>query len=73
MADDVMRSKAAEAIQEISEQTLFKKATELWKQKWQAWDIHRHLLSLGVSNAVADKITLQVTEVDFSGTNTWSF
>ncbi|MHC5763166.1 hypothetical protein [Nostoc sp.] len=33
----------------------------------------RYLLSLGVSNAVADKITLQVTEVDFSGTNTWSF
>lgn len=71
--DDAMRSKVAEDITKIYKRILTEKATELWEGARQAWEIHRFLLNQGVNKNLADEITLQVTGVDFTETDSWGY
>lgn len=71
--DDAMHSKVAEDITKIYKKILTEKATKLWEGSRQAWEIHRFLLNQGVNKNLADEITLQVTEVDFTETDSWGY
>lgn len=71
--DDAMCLKVTETITKIYKKILTEKASELWEGARQAWEVHRFLLNQGVAKNLADEITLQVTGIDFTGTDSWGY
>ncbi|MEH2253142.1 hypothetical protein [Nostoc sp.] len=57
----------------MTEAEALQKAQKLWERKWQVYEIHRYLLNQRVERPLVDKIVLEVTRVDFSGDNPYSY
>ncbi|MEH1954737.1 hypothetical protein [Nostoc sp.] len=71
--DNELPPQTAKLVQEIYEQILVRKAQALWDRFEPAWQVHQYLLSLGAETELADKITLQVTGVNFTGDNSQAY
>lgn len=57
----------------MTEAKALQKSQELWKRKWQVYEIHSYLLSNQVEGSLADRIVLEVTGVNLLGDNSYSY